>query len=206
MSVPAALEYWQACALQTADKAEARLLADALRAACEAGTVEHEAAERAVRQRGWRVIGYVGGAPVGARIAPPAPPVTVPTYRVTAAAFAAWLRAQRLEPAPRVRAWLLASGAAEPARSPAPVHDDEPTPARTDALSGVIKRAVREAGAADWQSVWGALVQLAQSAKRPPPLLGYVDGEGVKYEGPSGVEFFTREACRRRLERARKRR
>ena len=201
MSAPATLEYWQAAALQTADKVEARLLADALRAACVAGTVEHETAERAV-PRGVRTIGYIGGRPAGARMAPPAPAVTVLTYRVTAPAFAAWLRAQRLDPAPRGRAWLLASGGTEPAPATAP---DEPTPTRTDALSGVLKMARAQAGADDWHSVWAALVQLAQSAKRAPPLLGYVEGEGVKYEAHDGsVKFFKREALRKRLERSEK--
>lgn len=203
MSAPATLEYWQAAALQTADKVEARLLADALRAACVAGTVEHEAAERAVPPRGVRTIGYIGGRPAGARMAPPAPAVTVLTYRVTAPAFAAWLRAQRLDPAPRVRAWLLASGGTEPAPATAP---DEPMPARTDALSGVLKMARAQAGADDWHSVWAALVRLAQGAKRPPPLLGFAEGE-IKYEGPDGnVKILTRDALRKRLERAEKQR
>ncbi len=78
---------------------------------------------------------------------------------------------------------------------------------RSNALAAVIEKAKQQAvDSANWQSVWNALVVLAQSADRPAPLLGYIEGEGVKYQTDKvekPVAFFTRDACRKRLHRNR---
>ena len=76
---------------------------------------------------------------------------------------------------------------------------------RGDALAAVLALAKKQALAADdWQSVWASLVALAQSAKRPAPLLGYSEGEGVKYQTDNDekpVGWLTREAYRGRFKR-----
>lgn len=73
---------------------------------------------------------------------------------------------------------------------------------RADPLAAVLKQAVGcSADAGDWASVWASLVVIAQSDSRPAPLLGYVEGDGVKYQIDSfnnPVKFLTREAFRRR--------
>jgi hypothetical protein len=77
---------------------------------------------------------------------------------------------------------------------------------RADALAAVIDTAKQLATAPnDWTSIWAALVVLAQKPSRPAPLLGYTEGEGVKYqtdnaERPDG--WLTRDAFRKRFERA----
>ena len=74
---------------------------------------------------------------------------------------------------------------------------------RSDPLAAVISLAKRGAtDAKDWQSVWPILVSLAKATERPAPLLGYTEGEGVKYETfneRKPVVFLTREALRRRF-------
>lgn len=74
---------------------------------------------------------------------------------------------------------------------------------RTNPLREVIKMAEsRVLDSADWMSVWAALVGIAKADHKPAPLLGYVEGEGVKYVvfgEPDGVRFLTREALRKRL-------
>ena len=76
---------------------------------------------------------------------------------------------------------------------------------RGDALAAVLTLAKKQALDADsWQSVWASLVALAQAADRPAPLLGYTEGEGVKYQTDSAERpdgWLTREAYRRRFER-----
>lgn len=63
---------------------------------------------------------------------------------------------------------------------------------RTNILDPVIALAESAAIKSDnWQSVWAELVRLAQSDDRPAPLLGFVEGEGVKHQTQQGVEFFT---------------
>ena len=52
-------------------------------------------------------------------------------------------------------------------------------------------------------SVWAELVKLAEDDKRPAPLLGFVDGEGVKYQGQDGPTFFTSKNLRDRMRRER---
>lgn len=79
---------------------------------------------------------------------------------------------------------------------------------RKDQLAAVLKTSEHRAhDASDWTSVWAALVFLASSAERPPPLLGYVEGEGVKYQQdiagkPDG--WLTRDAFRKRFARKKK--
>lgn len=197
MTAPATLDVVRAVRLQTDDKTEARLLAEGLRAACERGEVECLAGERMARPAGRRIVGHIGAAAAGARFVPAPPAVAVPTHLVSAGAFVGWLRSRGIEPSDRVRAWLAACGGAV---APAA---DEPAPRRVNVLSGVIKRAEALAGdGSTWSDVWNALVQLAQSPSRPRPLLGYVEGEGIKYEGPQGVEFLSREAFSKRHKRA----
>ena len=74
------------------------------------------------------------------------------------------------------------------------------TPRRTDALTAVIDTAKQNApDANDYHSVWATLVKLAESPERPAPLVGFVEGEGVKYQGDTEIKFFTKEALRKRM-------
>lgn len=86
-----------------------------------------------------------------------------------------------------------------------PANQTHKTKRRSDQLAAVIAIAKKQAADPDdWHSVWASLVALAQSASRPPPLLGYTDGEGVKYQidnGEAPVAWLTREALRKRLTR-----
>jgi len=76
----------------------------------------------------------------------------------------------------------------------------------TNILRAVIDIAKKNAVKPDdHQSVWAALTSLADSDKRPPPLLGFVDGEGVKYQNDDGVKFLTKKNLLDRLGRERKR-
>jgi hypothetical protein len=82
---------------------------------------------------------------------------------------------------------------------------------RTDILDPVIAVAERRATEpGNWQSVWPVLIKLAESddEHRPDPLLGYIEGEGIKYRTQQGkVEFFTARMLQDRFRRrARKRR
>lgn len=76
---------------------------------------------------------------------------------------------------------------------------------RAGPLAAVLAQVKQQAiDPADWQSVWAALVKLAESESRPPPLLGYVEGEGVKYradDAANPVAYLTREALRSRFKR-----
>lgn len=76
---------------------------------------------------------------------------------------------------------------------------------RSDPLIACITLAQREAAdPKSWTSVWAALVQLARSKERPPPLLGYTEGEGIKYDAPDhpdGVLHLTKAALRMRFSR-----
>lgn len=75
---------------------------------------------------------------------------------------------------------------------------------RADPLAAVLVRA--KSGAldpTDWTSAWAAVVALAQADTRPAPLLGYIEGEGVKYQKDNREEpvgFLTRDAFRKRWE------
>ena len=111
-------------------------------------------------------------------------------------------RARTLAQAPTPRA------AAVPAATPAATASEEHrTRRRADPLAAVIKLAEQQAlDATDWESVWAALVALAQPATRPAPLLGYVEGEGVKYQKDNAdgrVGFLSRDAFRKRFDRKR---
>lgn len=100
----------------------------------------------------------------------------------------------------------------EPAR-PASVHEQGKQTAgvlihttkrnRTSHLGAAIKEAARRAiDPTDWVSAWDAFVAMAQGNERPPPLLGYAEGEGVKYQTDNGsvqVKFLTRDAFRKRF-------
>ncbi len=76
---------------------------------------------------------------------------------------------------------------------------------RGDALAAVLNVAKTQAlDGENWPSVWASLVSLAKSANRPPPLLGYTEGEGVKYQTDNAetpVGWLTREAYRGRFRR-----
>ncbi|MCX7178621.1 MAG: hypothetical protein NTX56_07555 [Proteobacteria bacterium] len=74
---------------------------------------------------------------------------------------------------------------------------------RKHALAAVIATVKNSAvDSTDYQSVWAALVTLAESSNRPSPLIGFVDGEGVKYQGENEVKFFTKNALRNMMNRA----
>ena len=76
---------------------------------------------------------------------------------------------------------------------------------RADPLAAVLAEAKRLAlDPTDWQSVWAALVKLAEPASRPPPLVGYTEGEGVHYrvdDLAQPVNCLSREAFRKRFAR-----
>ncbi|MBN8283756.1 hypothetical protein [Zoogloea sp.] len=91
----------------------------------------------------------------------------------------------------------------EPYQS-APV-DAVPT-ARSNPLTSVITKARSSAlNAEDPSSVWAELVKMAESPNRPGPLIGYAEGEGIKYQTEKGVQFLTRKNFGDREMRARKR-
>ena len=71
---------------------------------------------------------------------------------------------------------------------------------RRNILDAVIETAKRNAlDPADSHSHWAALVALAESPDCPAPLLGYVEGEGVKYLDSNGVKFLSRKSFLRRV-------
>ena len=76
---------------------------------------------------------------------------------------------------------------------------------RSNALTAVISQAMSEAlDRNNWQSIWAALVAIASRDDRPAPLLGYTEGEGVKYQSykeANPVTFLTCDALRKRLQR-----
>lgn len=77
---------------------------------------------------------------------------------------------------------------------------------RTNILKSVIRQAIeRAAPPKDTPCVWAELVRLAESKDRPAPLLGFADGEGVKYQDSSGVKFLTRKNLGDRMRRAKAR-
>lgn len=97
--------------------------------------------------------------------------------------------------------------------APAPAADPVPavapkthrTKRRAAPLAAVLNEAKRQAlDSTDWHSVWAALAELAKSASRPAPLLGYVEGEGVQYQTDSEAQpvgYLTRDAFRKRFPR-----
>ncbi len=71
---------------------------------------------------------------------------------------------------------------------------------RTDPLQAIIAMArTKAANPDDYHSVWAVLVELAQGDSRPPPLLGYVETEGVKWDKGDQVKFLTKDALRKRM-------
>ena len=84
-------------------------------------------------------------------------------------------------------------------------NNDKPGTRRADLMTAVIDKARKVAtDPNDTNSVWASLVKIAESQDRPPPLLGFVDEEGVKYQGEKVVQFFTLKNLRDRMDRARK--
>lgn len=100
------------------------------------------------------------------------------------------------------------AGRADPSEAPfggVPAAVKRTLKSRADRLGAVLVQAEALAlDPTDWQSGWAQLVLLAQSSERPAPLMGYVEGEGVKYQKDSASEpigWLTREAYRKRRQR-----
>ncbi|CAJ0873876.1 hypothetical protein R77569_02566 [Ralstonia mannitolilytica] len=75
-----------------------------------------------------------------------------------------------------------------------------PRTRRRHALGHVIGKAKHAANEPDnYLSVWPELMRLAEQDEPPAPLLGYVDGEGVKYQTDNGIKFFTKDALRKQM-------
>lgn len=76
---------------------------------------------------------------------------------------------------------------------------------RGNILDAVIARAKSTSiDPTDPHSIWAELARIAGETDRPAPLLGYVDGEGVKYQGADGETlFFTAKNLRDRIARER---
>jgi len=73
---------------------------------------------------------------------------------------------------------------------------------RKNILTAVISSAKKRADDKnDPHSHWAAFVNLAESENRPSPLLGYAEGEGVKYQSENGVEFLNKKNFIRRAKR-----
>lgn len=76
---------------------------------------------------------------------------------------------------------------------------------RTHELDTIVELAIAASTKkTDWKAVWAAYVVIAQRDDRPPPLLGYIDGEGVKYTSygkEDGIEFDTRRKFAARFKR-----
>ena len=74
---------------------------------------------------------------------------------------------------------------------------------RTSQLDAVIQAAKKKAlDPSDWHSVWAQLGEMAQSSARPLPLLGYVEGEGLKYtkdDAEGSTAFLSKDAFRMRM-------
>jgi hypothetical protein len=102
----------------------------------------------------------------------------------------------------------MAKYLAEPAAPSASKTTRHKLDRRENILDPVIKKARATAIDPDhYQSVWAELVELAGSESKPNPLVGYVEGEGIKYQDPAGVKFLTiknlRERMKRKLDKAR---
>ena len=76
---------------------------------------------------------------------------------------------------------------------------------RADPLGVVIRNAIEGSGdPGDWCSGWTALVALASGSDRSAPLLGYSEGEGVKYHfdhADEPVRWLSRDAFKKRHKR-----
>jgi hypothetical protein len=76
---------------------------------------------------------------------------------------------------------------------------------RSNILDAVIKKASTQAADPnDLHSRWAALVAMADlpESHRPPPILGFVLEEGVKYQDADGVKFLTKKAFLARVKRS----
>jgi hypothetical protein len=70
---------------------------------------------------------------------------------------------------------------------------------RKDDVSAVVERAIDSAvDPSDSNSSWAAFIKLAESKERPAPLLGLVEGEGVKYLAADGDQYLTKKNFRDR--------
>jgi hypothetical protein len=75
---------------------------------------------------------------------------------------------------------------------------------RSNALAAVIRLAQKKSSDPDdYQAVFAQLRNMADSKERPAPLVGYVQGEGVKYEDGDRINFLTKAALRMRFGRKR---
>ena len=110
-----------------------------------------------------------------------------------------------------LNAWLSDNEARISWKFPSP--SPEPTPqsnltthklkTRTNILDAAINQAKKAAiDPDDWQSVWAALVALAESKIRPSPLMGFSEEEGVKYQDYGGVRFLSKKNFSDRFRRA----
>jgi hypothetical protein len=132
----------------------------------------------------------------------------VPTYTVTAPAFAAWLAAQGEVPSDHIAAWFEAVGVnhqSEAAPKPAPqpiVSSFSPTKKkRQDDLSPVIKDAQRDASDPfDTAAIWLRLCEWAQAKEKKFPLMG-VDGKNIQWriDSMDGPKVFTKKMLSDRL-------
>lgn len=73
---------------------------------------------------------------------------------------------------------------------------------RRDVLAPIIDGAISKAvDPENPASVFAAMVALASSPGRPPPLLEFIEEEGIKYQGNDGVKFFTQKMLTDRMRR-----
>lgn len=76
---------------------------------------------------------------------------------------------------------------------------------RANALSGVQRLAAKNSTDPEChKAVWAEMVRLAESDAPPPPIIGFVEGEGIKYQDAdlqASIKFLTSEAFRKRWER-----
>lgn len=74
------------------------------------------------------------------------------------------------------------------------------TPTRNYPLDHVIRKARSNAEEPDnYHSVWAELLLLAALERPPTPLMGQVEGEGIKYDSGNKVKFLTKDALRKRM-------
>lgn len=96
---------------------------------------------------------------------------------------------------------------ATPSASPIPAApvDDEDSRARLfrsrDAMDGAINQAIRRANdPGSNASIWVALTEMARQERPVPPMKGYVEGEGIQYEGDKPeFKYLTKSAFYKRM-------
>lgn len=125
--------------------------------------------------------------------------------RVRPADFVAWCKTQNINTDWLNDVPLDTAAASDPNMMAKPtIKKSHRVETRKNILAAVISLAKSKAvDGRDPNSVWAELVKMADSATRPSPLLGYVDGEGVKYQKESGLAFFTLKNLRDRMKRER---